>query len=47
MLNDFPDLSAFDIYIVGRFEMAKIARDDFIKQNALLDHLYGDAFAFI
>ncbi|PKG39520.1 NAD(P)H-flavin reductase [Psychromonas sp. Urea-02u-13] len=47
VLNDFADLSAFDIYVVGRFEMAKIAREDFVKQNASLDHLYGDAFAFI
>ncbi|WP_094751469.1 NAD(P)H-flavin reductase [Psychromonas sp. CD1] len=47
VLNDFPDLSAFDIYIVGRFEMAKIAREDFIKQGAQLSHIYGDAFTFI
>jgi len=47
VLEDFNDLSVFDIYIVGRFEMAKIARDDFIKQGALIEHIYGDAFAFI
>jgi aquacobalamin reductase/NAD(P)H-flavin reductase len=47
VLNDFSDLSEFDIYVVGRFEMAKVAREDFIKQNASIDHLYGDAFAFI
>lgn len=47
VLNEFADLSAFDIYIVGRFEMAKIARDDFIKQGALVEHIFGDAFAFI
>lgn len=47
ILDEFSDLSAFDIYVVGRFEMAKIARDDFIKQGALIDHIYGDAFAFI
>ncbi|MCP4320809.1 MAG: NAD(P)H-flavin reductase [Psychromonas sp.] len=47
VLNDFADLSEFDIYVVGRFEMAKVAREDFIKQKALIDHIYGDAFAFI
>ena len=47
VLNEFDDLSAFDIYIVGRFEMAKIARDDFMEKGALKDHVYGDAFAFI
>ena len=47
VLKDFPDLSSFDIYVVGRFEMAKIAREDFVKQKASLDQIYGDAFAFI
>ncbi len=47
VLNDFADLTEFDIYVVGRFEMAKIAREDFIKQNASVEHVYGDAFAFI
>jgi len=47
VLNDFPDLSVFDIYVVGRFEMAKVVREDFVKQQAMIDHIYGDAFAFI
>ena len=47
VLNDFDDLSDFDIYVVGRFEMAKIAREDFIKQKCFIEHIYGDAFAFI
>jgi len=47
VLDEFDDLSEFDIYIVGRFEMAKIAREDFVKKGALIDHIYGDAFAFI
>lgn len=47
VLNEFKDLSVFDIYVVGRFEMAKIAREDFVNQGALLDHIYGDAFAFL
>lgn len=47
VLQDFSDLNAFDIYVVGRFEMAKIAREDFLKQNASVEHIFGDAFAFI
>ncbi|MDA7746218.1 NAD(P)H-flavin reductase [Psychromonas sp.] len=47
VLDEFSDLSEFDIYVVGRFEMAKIAREDFIKNGALIEHIYGDAFAFI
>ena len=47
VLNQFLDLAAFDIYIVGRFEMAKIARDDFVKQGAISDRIFGDAFDFI
>lgn len=47
VLDEFSDLSEFDIYVVGRFEMAKIAREDFVKKGALIDHIYGDAFAFI
>ena len=47
VLDDFDDLSSFDIYVVGRFEMAKVAREDFMKKGALVDHIYGHAFAFI
>jgi aquacobalamin reductase/NAD(P)H-flavin reductase len=47
VLKDFTDLNCFDIYVVGSFEMSKIAREDFVKQNASIGHIYGDAFAFI
>jgi len=47
VLSDFSDLSDYDIYVVGRFEMAKVAREDFLKQAASLDNIYGDAFAFV
>ncbi|ROQ24387.1 NAD(P)H-flavin reductase [Gallaecimonas pentaromativorans] len=42
-----PDLSGFDIYIAGRFEMAAVARDLFLAHGAVSDNLFGDAFAFI
>jgi aquacobalamin reductase/NAD(P)H-flavin reductase len=47
VLKDFSDLSEFDIYVVGRFEMAKVVREDFVKQAGVVDHIYGDAYAFI
>jgi aquacobalamin reductase/NAD(P)H-flavin reductase len=48
VLQDYGSLSEHDIYIAGRFEMAKIARDLFChERGAREDRLFGDAFAFI
>jgi aquacobalamin reductase/NAD(P)H-flavin reductase len=47
VLNDYPSLSEKRIYIAGRFEMAKTARDDFHQQGLPQDALFGDAYAFI
>lgn len=48
VLQDFSTLSEHDIYIAGRFEMAKIARERFVaERGAQEDHMYGDAFSFI
>ncbi|MFB6421656.1 MAG: NAD(P)H-flavin reductase [Candidatus Malihini olakiniferum] len=48
VLQDYSTLSGYDIYIAGRFEMAKIARELFCNERgALIDHLYSDAFSFI
>jgi len=47
VLDSVTDLSEYDIYVVGRFEMAKIAREDFVKKGALPENIYGDAFAFM
>ena len=48
VLEDFGDLSSHDIYIAGRFEMAKIARDRFCNErNARAEQLFGDAYEFI
>ncbi|HCD4889598.1 TPA: NAD(P)H-flavin reductase [Escherichia coli] len=48
VLQDHGTLAEHDIYIAGRFEMAKIARDLFCSErNAREDRLFGDAFAFI
>ena len=48
VLQDYGTLGEHDIYIAGRFEMAKIARDLFCNERgAREDRLFGDAFAFI
>ena len=48
VMQDFETLSGHDIYIAGRFEMAKIARDLFCNErDAREDRLFGDAFSFL
>ncbi|MFS2223244.1 NAD(P)H-flavin reductase [Pantoea sp. B65] len=48
VMQDYGTLSEHDIYIAGRFEMAKIARERFCAERGALEaHMYGDAFAFI
>jgi aquacobalamin reductase/NAD(P)H-flavin reductase len=40
-------LTTYQVYVAGRFEMAKVVRDDFIKQGLPITSLFGDAYAFI
>lgn len=48
VMNDYGSLSEHDIYLAGRFEMAKIARERFCaERGAKADQMYSDAFAFI
>lgn len=48
VMQDYGTLEPYDIYIAGRFEMAKIARERFyVERSALVDRIFGDAFAFI
>lgn len=48
VLHDYGSLADYDIYIAGRFEMAKIARERFCAERDVNEeHLFGDAFAFI
>ncbi len=47
VLADYTDLSDKQVYIAGRFEMAKAARDDFYERKLPDDQLFGDAYAFI
>ncbi len=48
VMQDYTSLAGHDIYIAGRFEMAKIARERFCAERGALEaHMFGDAFAFI
>ncbi|WGL97863.1 NAD(P)H-flavin reductase [Arsenophonus sp. aPb] len=48
VLDDFGSLTNYEIYIAGRFEMAKIARERFCSERGVSpEYLYGDAFEFI
>ncbi|OON38587.1 NAD(P)H-flavin reductase [Izhakiella australiensis] len=48
VMQDYPSLAGHDIYIAGRFEMAKIARERFCAERGAEEAtMYGDAFAFI
>jgi aquacobalamin reductase/NAD(P)H-flavin reductase len=47
VMSDIISLEPYDIYMAGRFDMIGLVRDDFIKQGALIEHMFADAFAFI
>jgi aquacobalamin reductase/NAD(P)H-flavin reductase len=47
VIQDIQDLEAYQVYVAGRFEMAKVVRNDFTKQGLPITSLFGDAYAFI
>lgn len=48
VLQDFSTLADHDIYIAGRLEMVKTAREYFCAQlHAKEEHMFGDAFSFL
>ncbi|HBQ78503.1 MAG TPA: NAD(P)H-flavin reductase, partial [Erwinia persicina] len=48
VMQDYGSLADHDIYIAGRFEMAKIARERFCAERGAQEaRMFGDAFAFI
>ena len=47
VMKDIENLGDYDIYIAGRFDMVGAVRDDFIARGANINHMYGDAFAYI
>ncbi|MEW9798812.1 NAD(P)H-flavin reductase [Alteromonas sp. CYL-A6] len=47
VMADHADFSRYQVYVAGRFEMAKTVREDFGVRGLKKDHLFGDAFSFI
>jgi aquacobalamin reductase/NAD(P)H-flavin reductase len=47
VLKDIQDLTIYQVYVAGRFEMAKVVRDDFTIQGLPSTSLFGDAYAYI
>ena len=47
VMSDIDDLSEYDIYLAGRFDMIGAVRDDFVEKGADINHMYADAFAYI
>lgn len=46
-MQDINNFEPYDIYLAGRFDMVGVIREDFVKQGALIEHMYADAFAYI
>lgn len=47
VLADYESLDEHHVYVAGRFEMAKVVRDEFLPRGIKPEQLIGDAFAFI
>ncbi|WP_371193726.1 NAD(P)H-flavin reductase [Glaciecola sp. SC05] len=47
VMQDVTNFSDKQVYVAGRFEMAKVVKDDFLPLGLLPENLVGDAFAFI
>lgn len=46
IMEDYPDLSRYEIYGSGAPDMVYAGRDDFVKNGLDLDHYYSDAFEY-
>ncbi|MBT0587751.1 NAD(P)H-flavin reductase [Alteromonas oceanisediminis] len=47
VMTEISDLSGFDVYVAGRFEMAKVVRDDFGARGLPASQLFGDAYDYL
>lgn len=48
IIQDYDTLEPYDIYIAGRLEMVKIARNRFCtERSAIMDRIFSDAFTII
>ena len=47
VLRDFADLSEYEIYAAGRFEMIAVIRDAFLEQGMKIEQMHGDALPYL
>ncbi|WP_395340483.1 NAD(P)H-flavin reductase [Ningiella sp. W23] len=47
LMSEVTDFSDKQVYVAGRFEMAKAVKDDLLNVGLKSENLIGDAFAFI
>jgi aquacobalamin reductase/NAD(P)H-flavin reductase len=47
VINDVDDFSNKQVYVAGRFEMAKVVKGDLLPLGLQAENMIGDAFAFI
>jgi aquacobalamin reductase/NAD(P)H-flavin reductase len=47
VMQDIQDFSNKQVYVAGRFEMAKVVKDDLLPMGLLPENMIGDAFSFI
>ncbi|MBT1452248.1 NAD(P)H-flavin reductase [Glaciecola sp. XM2] len=47
VMQDVKEFSNKQVYVAGRFEMAKVIKDDLLPLGLLPENMLGDAFAFI
>jgi aquacobalamin reductase/NAD(P)H-flavin reductase len=47
VMRDISNFADKQVYVAGRFEMARVVKDDLSPLGLLPENLIGDAFAFI
>lgn len=47
VISETNNLDNYDVYVAGRFEMAKVVRDDFFALGLSQQQLIGDAFEYL
>jgi len=47
VIGQVKNLTEYDVYVAGRFEMAKVVRDDFYALGLPQEQLIGDAFEYL
>jgi len=47
VLSDFSDLSGYEIYAAGRFEMVGVVRDAFLENGMPIEQMHGDALPYL